>query len=350
MASWPGYGATHNPFVGIFLRGLEAAGCAVSSIDAIAALQGQDSDIVLLHWAERIFGEARSRRQVLANMTLLLRLLDRLPARTRIVWLVHNLRPHDARLLQRLVWPFYVRALSRRVDGFLTLSPATVDPVRKALPGLAGKPGLGLWHPFYPDAAPDRAGRLAARQARGWSPGELVLGYCGQIRPYKGVEDLAAAFLGTTRTDLRLVLAGTPSAPGLAERLRQMAAGDARIRLELADLPDEAFGAVLGACDVVVAPLRDYLHSGSILHALSAGRPVLTPDTAFAAALQGRLGPGWLRLYRGPLTPALLEDAAVPAPATGPDLAGFAADATGRQAAGFFRSLLAGAGFSVRHP
>lgn len=348
MASWPGYGATHNPFAGIFLRGLEAAGCTVTSIDAIETLQGQGPDIVLLHWAERIFAEARSRRQVLAKITLLLRLLDRLPARTRIVWLVHNLRPHDARLLRRLVWPFYVRALSRRVDGFLTLSPGTVDPVRKALPGLAGKPGLGLWHPFYPDAALDRAGRLAARQARGWTAGELVLGYCGQIHPYKGVEDLAAAFLRTTRTDLRLVLAGTPSAPVLAERLRQMTAGDARIRLELADLPTGAFRAVLGACDVVAAPLRDYLHSGSILHALSAGRPVLTPDTAFAAALQGQLGPDWLRLYRGPLTPALLENAAAPAPATGPDLAAFAADAIGRQVTGFFRTLLAGDGVSVR--
>jgi hypothetical protein len=63
----------------------------------------------------------------------------------------------------------------------------------------------------------------------------------------------------------------------------------------------------------VVAPLRRYLHSGSIVHALSAQRPVLTPETPFATGLAAELGrPDWLQTYRGPLTPATLAGAQVP--------------------------------------
>ena len=52
----------------------------------------------------------------------------------------------------------------------------------------------------------------------------------------------------------------------------------------------------------MVAPFRHYLHSGSIVHALSAGRPVLTPATPFALSLAAELGrPDWLQTYAGPL-------------------------------------------------
>ena len=52
----------------------------------------------------------------------------------------------------------------------------------------------------------------------------------------------------------------------------------------------------------MVAPFRRYLHSGSIVHALSAGRPVLTPATPFALSLAAELGrPDWLQTYAGPL-------------------------------------------------
>ena len=51
----------------------------------------------------------------------------------------------------------------------------------------------------------------------------------------------------------------------------------------------------------MVAPFRRYLHSGSIVHALSAGRPVLTPATPFATSLAAELGrPDWLQTYAGP--------------------------------------------------
>lgn len=340
VASWPGHGATHNPFIHVFLKGLEDAGCDVVSLETVEACAGQAPDILLLHWAERIFGESRSRWQALTKIRSLLKSLAARPAETRVVWLVHNIAPHDARPLQRLVWPHYVRALARQVDGFMTLSPGTVDQVRAALSALAAKPAVGLWHPAYPDADLPPDERAAARAAFGWTDAQHVLGYCGQIRPYKGVEELLVRFRKTTRSDLRLLLAGRPGTAGFTDWLRNVAASDPRIVLRLEDLPPAGFRAALGSCNTVVAPFRDYLHSGSIVHALSAARPVLTPATPFARSLQGLLGTDWVRTYAGPLTPAVLEaQAELPAGPGGPDLSDLEAAKVGREAARFFRDL-----------
>lgn len=330
-------GAAHNPFLPAFLGALEAAGCQVISIDRAEDLAHVDADIVLLHWAERAFGEARSRMGVARKIRALLAgARDAQRRGARVVWLVHNIAPHDARPLQRLIWPYLTRALARRADGFITLSPGTVDSVRRALPDLAAKPGVGLWHPAYTDAETPPDLRDAARAALGFGQAR-VLGYCGQIRPYKGVEELITTFRAAPAPDLRLWLAGRPGSAAFAAHLRHLASGDTRIRLDLRDLGADEFRTALGVCDVTVAPLRDYLHSGSIIHALSAGRAVLTPDTPFSRALKAELGGAWLQLYTGALTPELL-DAATPAPGR-PDLAPFAADTVGRAASAFFSSL-----------
>jgi glycosyltransferase involved in cell wall biosynthesis len=337
IASWPGYGATHNPFMHVFLDALKDAGCIVESIESVEAMAGQDPDILLLHWAERVFGESQSRLEVLGKMRGLLTTLATRPPRTRIIWLVHNLAPHDARPFQRVVWPFYVRALARRVDGFMTLSPGTVDQVRAALPTLSTKPAEGLWHPAYPDAALSIEEKAAARADYGWTAREHVLGYCGQIRPYKGVEELLKSFRSTTNPDLRLLLAGRPGSENFRNWIEAEAAFDPRIALRLEDLSTAAFREGLGVCDVIVAPLRSYLHSGSIIHSLSAARPVLTPATPFSDSLQAQLGADWMRLYKGELTSRMLEvQAQRTVNAGGPDLSELAPVKVGRAARRFF--------------
>lgn len=343
VASWPGYTARHNPFVHLFLNGLADAGCTVSDLDSVEAIEaicasGQ-ADVILLHWAERVYGESKRGPEALAKMWRLVRALKRRPAHMRVVWLVHNLMPHDARPMQRLAWPFYTRGLARQIDGFMTLSPATLAQVRATMPGLAGKPALGLHHPLYPGAALSADERARARAERGWGEKIRVMGYCGVLRPYKGVEDLVAAFRAQPGQDLRLLIAGRPFKADYAAALKRQIGDDTRILPWFGNLSPEEFRTALGICDTVVAPLRDYLHSGSITHALSAGRPVLTPQTPFAAALRDLAGPGWLRLYQGPLTPDLLSGGLDPAPAAGPDLAALDPGLVGRQAADFLRGL-----------
>jgi glycosyltransferase involved in cell wall biosynthesis len=155
--------------------------------------------------------------------------------------------------------------------------------------------------------------RIGTRGARLERCG-IVYGYCGQIRPSKGVEDLIVAFRALPDPSARLLVAGLPVyQQEMVEILTQLAGDDPRICLRLRDLTVEDFRASIGVCDLVVAPFRSYLHSGSLVHALSCHRPVLTPATPFATSLATHLAsPGWVQTYEGALTPAVLAAAVRP--------------------------------------
>ena len=341
LGSWPGTESDHNRFLQVLLGAIEAEGVRVVSFPESRSIRLDGLDVLLVHWPDKVFWEASSSREAAGLMTRLLARLAARPRRVKLVWMVHDLAPHDGKWFKRLAWPPYAALLARLADGALTLSEGTRAAVLAAYPALAGKPLEHVWHPAYPGEALAPEARAAARAGLGWADAGRVYGYCGQLRPYKGVEDLLRAFAGLPDAGARLLVAGRPRDAGFAAALGGLAGEDPRIRLVLEDLSPERFRACLGACDIVVAPFRRYLHSGSIVHALSAGRPVLTPATPFAESLAAALAaPDWVQTYRDPLTPATL--AAARLPATPLDLAPLAPEAAARRLAGFLQALAAG--------
>ena len=351
LGSWPGAESDHNRFLPILLGALEEEGVRVVSLPDSRDIRPRGPagpfDALLLHWPDKVFWEAGGSAGAAARIAGLLARLAARPRRTKLVWMVHDLRPHDTRWFKRLAWPPYAGALARMADGALTLSAGTRATVLQAYPALAGKPIGHIWHPAYPGEALDAAGRAAARAALGWGEEVRAFGYCGQLRPYKGVEDLIAAFRALPDPGARLLVAGMPRDGGIAATLTGLAGDDPRITLQLGNLSPTAFRAALGACDLVVAPFRHYLHSGSIVHALSAARPVLTPATPFALTLAAEIGrPDRLMTYEGLLTPAILAAtlAAAGAPTPPLDLAPLAAAAAARRIRDFLERLSGGVG------
>ncbi len=344
LGSWPGVESDHNRFLPILLGALEAEGVRVVSFPQSRDIRldgpGDAPDALILHWPDKVFWEARGSAEAGALIARLLARLAARPRTTKLVWMVHDLAPHDGRWFKRLAWPPYAAALARMADGAVVLSSGTRATVAAAYPALAQKPIGHIWHPAYPGEMLDPAARAAARAALGWPEEARAFGYCGQLRPYKGVEDLISAFRALADPAARLLVAGMPRDGEIAGTLTGLAGDDPRITLRLENLSPEAFRASLGACDLVVAPFRHYLHSGSIVHAPSAGRPVLTPATPFATSLAAELGrPDWLQTYEGPLTPATL-DAARP-PATPLDLAPLAPATAARRLRDFLAALAA---------
>lgn len=341
IGSWPGREFPDNRFLPILLGALERAGARIVDAPTLAPDTLRQMDVLLIHWPEKAFWGARSGARMAVQATRVLVVLARRPARLKLVWIMHNLQPHERDWRRRLIWPPYAAALGRLADGFLTLSPATLPIVRASVPGMAGKPSDWFWHPTYDDPAPDPTTCAAVRAEFGIAPTDRLIGFCGQIRPYKGVEEMAEAFAALAGSDLRLLIAGRCADPALAARLCSAAQGDPRIRFAPGDLSDARFGALIGACDLVAAPQRGYLHSGSLVHALSLRRPVFTPETPFSEALRAALPPGWVRLWRGALTPALI-DAALSEGAPPPcDLAPLAPEAAAARILDFCAGLAA---------
>lgn len=308
VGSWPGPGFRDNPLIAGLCASLGDAGALVADIEDPAVVEPGTLDVLQIHWPEQIFWQGLPRTVTMHRAWAVVCALTRLKAQgTCIVWMVHNLAPHDGLRWQRLLWRPYRDAIARLADGFLTLSPSTLQLVRDAIPGLSRKPCQFVWHPAYPVTSGAESQRAITRAALGFSPSTRVLACLGHVRPYKGVEGLLEVFRDCPG-DLGLVIAGAPRDESFAHFVTAKAGNDPRIRLFLRALPDERYGALMAAADEIVAPFTDYLHSGSIVHALSAGRRVCTSGTPFAHDLASLVGGDWLRFYEPPLTPAFLTE------------------------------------------
>lgn len=177
-------------------------------------------------------------------------------------------------------------------------------------------------------------------------PGRVV--FFGKIRRYKNVEGLVAAFRAlpeATPTPTLRVL-GSPSSQELVDSLSSMAAGDPRIQLEFGHVADPDLVSAVSGASVVALPYKEMHNSGSVLAALSLGRPVLVPDTEFNRALAAEVGEHWVLRYNGPLTPDDLQDAINRTGAHGatgePDLTRREWDTSGRRHLEAYRLALRG--------
>lgn len=336
IGSWPGKSFSTNAFVRNFCTALEQAGCSVVDVPNPRRVD-ERLDVLQIHWPEQILWQGGPPWLQATRVARTLVALAQLRRRgVKVAWMVHNLRPHELRGARRHLWHVIERALPRLVDGVLTLSPATLPVVSDALPALARKPMAVVRHPLYPRpaGAPDKA---AARAAHGVPTGATLFAMLGALRRYKGAEALIAAFRRLPGDDRRLVIAGRAS-PDLAAVLTALAAGDDRITVTPRALSDEELVALTVAADWIVLPYRDYLHSGSIVHALSFGAPVLTPNVPFAGELADQVGRECFAFYDGELTADVL--AAARPVRVEPDLSTMELAAVGASARDFYAGLL----------
>jgi glycosyltransferase involved in cell wall biosynthesis len=141
---------------------------------------------------------------------------------------------------------------------------------------------LHIPHPAYLGVYSDDVPRDAARKHYHLGADDVVYGFVGNIRRYKGVDDLVAAFesirSGVPRPDgrrRRLLIAGLPSAqPEIADLLDKVQR-DPDMVLDARRIPADKLSIPLRASDVIVLPYRESLNSGALLLALSFGRPVI---------------------------------------------------------------------------
>ena len=335
---WPGSNRTGNPFVDLFAGGLRLAGVQVVDVQDPTAIMAGSIDVFHIHWPEQIFWAGGGIRGIFLRLLATLRHLHRLKqAGIVIVWMVHNLEPHDLSWKRRLLWRIYCQQLCALSDGFMTSSPATIDVVRQRLPGLRSKTAGFVWHPTYPRVEPCLP-RAAIRGQLGVQEGSCLYGFLGKLRPYKGIEELIDVFRQLPGHGDHLLIAGGPADHAYASLISDIAAQDPRISVVARELSDAEFVGYQAAADVVVLPFRESLHSGSMVHAVCEARPVVTPDTPFARALAGEVGDGWVRIYCRPLKPQFLLDCRTPASL--PNLQAFSPLSLGQNAIAFYQSLL----------
>ncbi|WP_199182417.1 glycosyl transferase [Cryobacterium sp. Y11] len=254
-------------------------------------------DVLHVHWPELLIRAPRPLKAKLRRVALYSLLLRAKLQRIPIVRTMHNLTPHEA---GHSAETRVLEALDARTALVIRLNPTTpVEPESRA---------VTILHGHYRD-------RFAGMPLPESVHGRIL--YFGLIRPYKGVETLLQVFQKLPDDDLTLRIIGRPSS-GLGAVITAEQAHDDRISSVLRFVLDEELVVEVGEAELVVLPYREMHNSGVLLVTLSLDRPVLVPSTPANLALAEEVGPGWIYLYEGELTPLIVHDTLERMRAAGP--------------------------------
>jgi glycosyltransferase involved in cell wall biosynthesis len=189
----------------------------------------------------------------------------------RVVFVAHNVLPHESSPADRLLAKFAYRAASRFVVHARAEEARVRALVRRAEVAVNPHP---VYDHFDTDAAPSQQ---EARAALGVDA-ERVLLFFGLIRPYKGLDVLLDAMPAIVeRTGATLLIAGE-CYEGLEEYERQIdrLGIGAHVRLDARYVANEEVPTLMAAADAVVLPYRHATQSGVVQVAYGCGRPVIT--------------------------------------------------------------------------
>ncbi len=333
LATWPL--DRQNPFQALLTSRVEEQGIVHVGMDRLAdlddpvalpALAGlrehAGATVVLhLHWLARVLRDVASEVEGRERIDTFLGAIDAFRARGgRVVWTVHNILPHDSRFPALDLE--LRRAVVERADVVHVLSAGTVEA---AAPWYELPPGkvLHVPHPSYRGAYPPFGTDAKARASYGFGPGDLVFGLVGNLRPYKGLDQLLEAFTSVDRTGEaatpgaargeaatprgsaeataagavphvrsevlrhRLLIAGKPAADPGIQALLDRARSHPDVVVDARPIPTEELARPIEASDVIVLPYRSSLNSGALLLALTFGRPVIAATSPHVSETVG---------------------------------------------------------------
>jgi glycosyltransferase involved in cell wall biosynthesis len=263
----------------------------------------------------------------------------------KILWTVHDLDSSDG--LHPRLESWFWRYFLPRIDGHICLSESGRQLACARFPILRQSPSWIVQHGDFRDAYPSEITRAEARRRLEIPEDALVLLSFGLIRPYKEVPSVVRTFLAVENQRALLLVAGRVYDTYLEREIRESSAGSPRVRLELRWIPFEETQIFFVAADLVVLSYRRILNSGTLMLALSFGRPVLAPAKGALLEQQARFGTDWVRLYQGELDRDDLADAIAwaRAPRAGPpDLDGLDWNTLATETYQIYRTLITGAG------
>jgi glycosyltransferase involved in cell wall biosynthesis len=285
--------ARMNPFQALLYGAAWGAGVAplpmanLAELDAVAGLASLGAQVVLhLHWTNTVLAGVPADGVANATAEFLARLDRFRAAGGRLAWTVHNVLPHDS------VRPDDEAALQRaildRADAVHVLAAGTAAAVAGYF-ALPLERTFHVPHPSYVGAYETTLSREEARYQLDIDVDDTVYTLVGAIKPYKGLDDLLAAFEALYAEDprRRLVVAGAPDHEAVTTAFVRRCERHPGILVRAARLPATEMPVYLRAADAVVLPYRRTLNSGVLLLAYTFGLPVVAPDVPGIAELLG---------------------------------------------------------------
>ncbi len=291
VATFPGFIA--NPYARLMERAYRANGLAavhvddVESVNAIIAAQARGRYRVVVHSnaPDRFVSHARTEAEAVAVADRALREVDAwIAAGARIIATIHNGPRHTEYrgVAERIV----AQGIIGRADLVQILTAGTPE-LLDGWVDLGRARVIHVPHPNYDSAYAPYPSRDEARRQLGFRPGppaaggDVVVGMLGSLVDRKGCLLLLDALNGVpdplpSGRRVRVLIGGILGGAD-SEALIRRAMADERVTARFGFIPDAELVRLLVAMDVAVIPYRNYLNSGWLHLALSAGIPIIAP-------------------------------------------------------------------------
>lgn len=223
------------------------------------AINESETKLVLIQWWTTFWSPAYA--------ALAFQLRKKVP----IVYLIHNVLPHENRVWDR----WLARLALGRASAFIVQTENEQKRLHELIPH-ARTSRCG--HPIYQQFNNQPISKGSARQQLGLPMSNYVFLFFGIVRPYKGLKVLIEAL---TKTDpsIHLIIAGE-FWESVELYKNQIAAMGLNGRVTLIDkyLPNEEAHIVFSSADALVAPYVNGTQSGVAELALGYGLPAIVTD------------------------------------------------------------------------
>jgi glycosyltransferase involved in cell wall biosynthesis len=168
--------------------------------------------------------------------------------------------------------------LARLVDRVIVHHTAAIDEITHQYK-LSSSKITAIPHGHYRDIYRPAIDPVAARQKLGLPEYSNIYLNLGMLKPYKGIEGLLQLWKQhlAILDNSTLLIAGKALDDRYGQSLAEQASGVKNIILHNTFIEDDQIHLYFSAADVVVLPFERILTSGSLLLAMSYGKPIIAP-------------------------------------------------------------------------
>lgn len=292
---FPGRSFRGNPYFALFCKGLNEAGIRDVRLSQVLKLRS-DFDVAHFHFPEHVVTQGNALSAAVRTQLLLLVLCYARIRRRPVVWMVHNVQPLEAKK-RAVAVSIFLRTFTKFVDGYVFLSRCSMNTFRARFPLTASRPAVVAPHGRYPTTLHPREqlDEWAASQF-GIAPGEFVIGYLGDIKPYKGPERLRSISPPAGVASVTLAVVGAlDHGLGETELERCYPTHPAVRTLRVPGRPSDAdMARWVQRANVVVMPYDGGTNSGMALNVLSNRSRILASCLDIFQEMRDDLGSPWI--------------------------------------------------------
>ncbi|MDZ8052240.1 MAG: glycosyltransferase [Aulosira sp. ZfuVER01] len=277
-----------NPYQTLLAKVLQSQGVEVLfptgyrrvfPIFRVVKTNANQIDILHIHWLSPYLKGKNSLSKLVYSIKLLIDIVLTKWAGVKVVWTIHNQISHDSQFPLLEMWT--QRILLKLVDQIIVHQSSALEDIAQTYKVNALKTEV-IPHGHYREVYDSLIDPVAARKALGLPLSGRVYLNLGMLRPYKGIEDLLQVWKDNKEflQENSLLIVGKPLNEAYGQKLKEQASNLERVFLHPDFVEDSQIHLFFSAADVIVLPFKRILTSGSLILAMSYGKPIIAPRTS----------------------------------------------------------------------